>query len=302
MLRACELLGALRAPLHAHILGAPVIFGDDTTLRLIVQEMARKTVTARLWAYISAGETRDAHGAWVAYPKAALYEFTTDRGGEHPRRFLARYRGYLQADDYGGYHALYRSRRVLHAACWAHARRGFIEIDRGAKTPGLARQALAWITKLYEIEREIREHPPDLKRSVRRARTRPLLHEFRRWLMGVEPELLPQGPMAKAVRYVLSNWRALVRFTSHGILAPDSNLVERGMRPIAVARKNWLYAGAERGGHAAATAFSLIETCKLNGINPYEYLKDVLARIGGHRSDRLAELLPFNWRPLGTSV
>ena len=302
VLRACELLGALRAPLHAHILGAPVIFGDDTTLRLIVQEMARKTVTARLWAYISAGETRDAHGAWVAYPKAALYEFTTDRGGEHPRRFLARYRGYLQADDYGGYHALYRSRRVLHAACWAHARRGFIEIDRGAKTPGLARQALAWITKLYEIEREIREHPPDLKRSVRRARTRPLLHEFRRWLMGVEPELLPQGPMAKAVRYVLSNWRALLRFTSNGILAPDSNLVERGMRPIAVARKNWLYAGAERGGHAAATAFSLIETCKLNGINPYEYLKDVLARIGGHRSDRLAELLPFNWRPLGTSV
>ena len=302
VLRACELLGALRAPLHAHILGAPVIFGDDTTLRLIVQEMARKTVTARLWAYISAGETRDAHGAWVAYPKAALYEFTTDRGGEHPRRFLARYRGYLQADDYGGYHALYRSRRVLHAACWAHARRGFIEIDRGAKTPGLARQALAWITKLYEIEREIREHPPDLKRSVRRARARPLLHEFRRWLMGVEPELLPQGPMAKAVRYVLSNWRALLRFTSNGILAPDSNLVERGMRPIAVARKNWLYAGAERGGHAAATAFSLIETCKLNGINPYEYLKDVLARIGGHRSDRLAELLPFNWRPLGTSV
>ena len=107
--------------------------------------------------------------------------------------------------------------------------------------------------------------------------------------MGVEPELLPQGPMAKAVRYVLSNWRALLRFTSNGILAPDSNLVERGMRPIAVARKNWLYAGAERGGHAAATAFSLIETCKLNGINPYEYLKAVQLAPAGHQCLRSSD-------------
>jgi len=298
VMRACELLGVLRAPLHKHLLGAPVVFGDDTTIKLIVAAVRGKTVTARLWAYISAGANRNHDGGWVAYPKAALYEFTTDRRGEHPSNFLARYRGYLQADDYAGYHALYRSRRVLHVACWTHARRGFFEIDRAAKTPGLARQALAWISKLYEIERDIRDHPPDQKRSVRQARTRPLLRQFRHWLSGIEPELLPRGPMAKAVRYVLSNWRALMRFTRVGILAADTNLVERAMRPVAVGRKAWLYAGSGRGGHAAATAFSLIETCKLNGVDPYAYLKDVLARIRGHRTDRLAELLPFNWRPL----
>ena len=197
---------------------------------------------------------------------------------------------------------LSRSRVVIHVACWAHARRPFFEIDRatpaGAGPPGLARQALDWIGKLYEIEREIRDRSAHERAVERRRRTRPLLADFGRWLRAIEQDLLPQGPMARAVRYVLSNWRALTRFSRIGILEPDSNLVERCMRPVAGGRKAWLYAGAERGGHAAATAFSLIESCKLNGVEPYTYLKDVLARIGGHRQDRLAELLPFNWKPL----
>jgi len=301
VLAACELLAALRAPMHEHILGAPVVFSDDTTLRLLTDEVKGRSVTARLWAYVSAGAQPDENRAWGAYPKAVLYEFTRDRGGEHPRRFLARYRGYLQADDYAGYHALFRSRRVYHAACWAHARRGFFDIARAAPTPGLASDALAWIGKVYEIEREIRGRPPNERASERHRRSRPVLGEFRRWLTGIEPDLLPQGAMARAVRYVLSNWRALMRFTRVGILEADSNLVERCMRPVAVGRKAWLFAGAPRGGEAAATALSLIETCKLNGIDPYAYLKDVLARIGGHRKDHLAELLPFNWKPLATA-
>ena len=303
VLAACELLGALRAPLQAHILGAPVIFSDDTTLRLVTEDSTTgKSVTGRMWGYVSAGSVRDDEGVWQAYPKAVLYEFTRDRRGEHPRRFLAQYRGYLQADDYAGYHALFRSRRVIHVACWAHARRPFFEIDRatpaGAGPPGLARQALDWIGKLYEIEREIRDRSAHERAVERRRRTRPLLEDFGRWLRAIEQNLWPHGPMARAVRYVLSNWRALTRFSRIGILEPDSNLVERCMRPVAVGRKAWLYAGAERGGHAAATAFSLIESCKLNGVEPYAYLKDVLARIGGHRQDQLAELLPFNWKPL----
>ncbi len=303
VLAACELLGALRGPLHQHILGAPVIFGDDTTLRLIVEGLARdRCVTARLWGYVSAGAVCDEDGNWQPYPKAVLYEFTRDRRGEHPQRILEHYRGYLQADDYAGYHALFKSGRVLHAACWAHARRPFFDLDRaspaGTGPPGLARQALDWIGALYKIEREIRECAPDIREAQRRERTRPLLKAFGRWLYAILPDLLPRGPLAQAVRYILSNWRALNRFSRVGILEPDSNLVERCMRPVAVGRKAWLYAGAERGGHAAATAFSLIESCKLVGIEPYAYLKDVLARIGGHRQDRLAELLPFNWTPL----
>jgi hypothetical protein len=292
------LLGALREPLKAHILGAPVVFSDDTTLKLIAEQARAGTVTARLWAYISAGATRQSETSWLAYPRAALYEFTTDRRGAHPCAFLARYRGYLQADDYAGYHALFRSRRVYHAACWSHARRKFFEIAHAAKTRTLAHDALDWIGKLYEIEADIRGRPPNERQCERGRRTRALLATFLAWLRGIEPALLPQGAMAVAVRYVLSNWRALTRFTRVGILEADTNLVERGMRTVAVGRKNWLYVGAERGGHAAATILSLIETCKLNQVNPYDYLRDVLARIGQHRTDRLAELLPFNWRPL----
>lgn len=246
---------------------------------MLTDEVKGKSVTARLWAYVSAGSQRDAHGHWVDYPKAALYEFTRDRGGEHPSRFLARYRGYLQEDDYAGYHALFRSKRVYHAACWTHARRGFFwffDIARTASAPDLAHDALAWIGKLYEIERELRGRPPDERAVERRRRIRPLLGQFRQWLSGIEPDLLPQGPMARAVRYVLSNWRALMRFTRVGILEADTNLVERCMRPVAVGRKAYLSVGAPRGGDAAATVLSLIETCKLNAIGPYACLKDVL--------------------------
>lgn len=130
VLAACELLGRLRAPLHQHILGAPVVFSDDTTLKLRTEELRGRSVTLRLWEYVAAGWQRNESDAGVNYPKAVLYEFTEDRRSEHPQRFLARYLDYLQADDYSGYHGLFRSRRVYHAACWEHARRGFFEIAR----------------------------------------------------------------------------------------------------------------------------------------------------------------------------
>jgi len=125
---------------------------------------------------------------------------------------------------------------IYHVACWAHARRGFFDLARTDATPGLTHDALAWIGQLYQIEREIRGRPPDERRRERQERTRPLLNRFRQWLTGIEPDLLPRGPMAMAVRYVLSNWRALLRFTRVGILEADSNLVERCMRPVATTR------------------------------------------------------------------
>lgn len=296
VLRSTELLSTLLAPLQAHILAAPVIFADDTTIDLL--EPGRgQTRTARMWAYVSAGETQDSEGRWHPYPKAAVFDFTETREAEHPTRFLKDYTGYLQADDYAGYHATYRSGRVTHAACWAHARRKIYDIAKGQKTPGLAHQALQFIAKLYTIEAEMRDKPPDERRSIRQRETLPLLAQFKAWLEGQFPTLLPQGPLAQAFGYVLSNWQALLRFTEQGFLAPDTNLVERTIRPIAVGRKAWLFAGSTRGGDAAAVAFSLIETAKLNGGEPFAYLKDVLARIRSHRTDRLTELLPFNWRP-----
>lgn len=296
-LMSTELLARLLELLKLHVLRSPVIFADDTTLDLILGGRGA-VFTARLWVYVSAGAVRDAEGNWRDYPKAAYFEFTETREAIHPSRFLAEYTGFLQADDYAGYHATFRTGRVIHVACWAHARRRFYDIAKIQKPPGLAAEALAFIGRIYEIEGRAKERPPDERLAIRRAETVPLLSEFRRWLEGHYPGLLPQGPLAQAVSYVLSNWRALSRFTENGILAPDSNLVERAIRPIANGRKAWLFTASARGGRAAAAAFSLIETCKLNGVEPFAYLKDVLGRINSHRLDRLHELLPFNWKPI----
>ncbi len=296
-LGSTEVLSVLMPVLKCHVTRAPVLFGDDTTLEML--EPGRGTTrTARLWAYVSAGELRDGEGQWHRYPRAVIYEFTQTREAVHPIAFLKDYVGYLQADDYAGYHALFRTGAIQHVACWAHCRRKFFDVDKAQGTPGLAREALGFIGKLYEIERAVKDEPPDKRLEVRQRDTVALLGGFRTWLEGHFSKLLPQGKLAGAFGYTLSNWAALVRFTENGILAPDTNLVERGMRPIAVGRKAWLFAGSVRGGEAVAIAFSLIETCKLNGVEPYAYLKDVLSRIGSHRADRLAELLPFNWKPL----
>ncbi|MDB5923299.1 MAG: putative transposase [Betaproteobacteria bacterium] len=291
-----ELLSLLRDLLKEHVLAAPVIFSDDTALDLILGGRGQAR-TARMWAYVSAGHTQDAQDCWHDYPRAACFEFTETRAALHPTRFLADYSGYLQADDYAGYHATFRSGRVIHVACWAHSRRRFHDIVKTQSTPGLAQEALRFIAKLYEIEGRGRDLSPDKRLKMRQAETVPLLSALKRWLEEHYPQLLPKGPLAQAFGYVLSNWQALHRFTENGSLAPDTNLVERTLRPIAIGRKAWLFAGSMRGGHAAAIAFSLIETCKLNRVEPFAYLKDVLGRINAHRVDRLHELLPFNWKP-----
>ena len=296
-LGSAELLDRLIAPLTAHVLGAAVVGADDTTLPL-AESGRGKTRTARLWAYRGGAFRRaDDDLGWQAHAPAVVFEFTESREGLHPMRFLAGYRGYLQADAYAGFDALYRDGRIVECACWAHSRRKLFEVAKSQQTPGLAHEAMRFICALYAIESEIKDEPPDERRAVRQARSVPLLADFHLWLQGHSPNLLPQSPLGKAFAYTLSNWTALNRFTECGILAPDNNAVERAIRPIALGRNNWLFAGSPRGGHAAATILSLIESCKLIGVEPYAYLKDVLARINSHRVDRLAELLPFNWKP-----
>ena len=296
-LGSAELLDRLIAPLTAHVLRDAVVGADDTTLPL-ADPGRGKTRTARLWAYRGGGFRRADDGVgWEAHPPAVVIEFTESREGLHPMRFLAGYRGYLQADAYAGFDALYRDGRIVEVACWAHSRRKIFEVAKSQQTPGLAHEALRFIAALYAIESEIKDEPPDQRRSVRQARSVPLLADFHLWLQGHAPNLLPQSPLGKAFAYTLNNWTALNRYTECGILAPDNNAVERVIRPIAVGRHNWLYAGSPRGAHAAATILSLIESCKLVNVEPYAYLKDVLERINSHRVDRLAELLPFNWKP-----
>jgi transposase len=296
-LGAGELLAALRPALIAHVLAAPRVHADDTTFPLI--EGGRgQAKTARMWGYLGAGARRNDAGEWIEHAPAVAFEFTASRESAHPVRFLKGYRGYLQADAYPGFEALYRSGEILPVGCWAHCRRRFFEITKTHKPPGLAADALAWIGQLYRIESAIRGRPPDQIHQVRQNEAVPLLGEFRRWLEGHFPSLLPQSPLGQAFGYALRNWAALHRYTDNGVLLPDNNLLESAIRPIAQGRKAYLFAAAERGGHVAATLYSLLGSCRLNRVEPYAYLKDVLQRLPAYPINRVAELLPFNWAPI----
>lgn len=299
VLGSTELLQPLYEALKAHVLGAPKIHADDTLLPLCEQGRGR-LVQARLWTYLGAGSVYEAQGGvWVEHPAAALFEFTDDRRGEHVQRMLKGYQGYLQADAYAGFNALYQTGRIVEVGCWAHARRKFFEIAEAAPkdTRTTAHEALDWIGRLYRVETEIRDKPPNDKRQVRQDQAAPVLGQFRSWLDEISRAVLPRSPIAGAIGYALQNWAALTRYTESGILDIDNNACERQIRPVAVGRKNWLFAGSDRGGNAAAIAFSLIATCKLHRVEPFAYLADVLRRLPGYRINRVAELLPFRWQP-----
>lgn len=294
-----ELLQPVYEALKAQVLAAPKIHADDTLLPLSEQGRGRM-VQARLWSYLGAGSVYEAQtGVWAEHPAAAFFEFTDDRRGEHVQRMLRDYRGYLQADAYAGFNALYQSGRIVEVGCWAHARRKFFEIAQAAPkgTRTTAHEALDWIGRLYAIETEVRDKPPDEKRQIRQDQALRLLGEFRSWLDQALRAVLPRSPTAGAIGYALQNWAALTRYTESGILDIDNNACERQIRPVAVGRKNWLFAGSNRGGNAAAIAFSLIATCKLHRVEPFAYLADILRRLPGHRINRVAQLLPFRWQP-----
>ena len=298
VLGSTELLSVLYEALKGHVLAAPKIHADDTIIPLQDRDRAR-TVQARLWAYFGAGARLDDNGQWLAHPAAAYYEFTDDRRGEHVCRVLQGYSGYLQADAYAGFNALYAGGKIIEVGCWAHARRKFFEIAEAAPkdTRTSAHEALEWIGRLYAIEAEIREEPPDKKRQIREEKALPLLTDFRAWLEAALRAVLPRSPTAGAIGYALSNWSALTRYVESGILDIDNNACERAIRPVALGRKNWLFAGSDRGGRAAAIAFSLIQTCKLHGVEPFAYLADVLRRLPSYPVNRVAEFLPFRWQP-----
>lgn len=292
VLGSAELLQVLIKPLTAHVLAAPKIHVDDTVVPLLDPARSR-TIQARAWVYVAEGPQ---------HPAGALFAFTENRKGEHVQRFLHDYRGYVQADAFGGFDALFTSGERIEVACWAHARRKFFEVAQNQKAPSLAHTALDFIGNLYDIERTLKDEPPDKKQRGRQEKAVPILHDFRRWLEGNLVGLLPKSPTAAAMPYALSNYTALTRYAEAGFLDIDNNKVERAIRPLAVGRNNWLFVGSVRGGEAAATVLSLIETCKLHGVEPYHYLADVLKRLPGHPINRVGELLPFHWKRKDAAV
>ena len=277
-----------------HVMQGVKVHADDTPVSVLDPGRGR-TKIARLWAYV-----RDDRPWADLAPPAVWYQYSPDRKGEHPAKHLKAFRGILQADGYAGFNALYEPTRqagvILEAACWAHVRRKFYEIhDENRQLPGtLAEQALQRIARLYAVETPIRGRPPDERVSMRQARARALVDELHGWLQDALAQVSAKSALAKAIGYALTRWTALTRYLSDGRIEMDNNAAERAIRGIALGRKNWLFAGSNAGGERAAAVYSLIETAKLNGINPQTYLTEVIRRIAHHPVNRVDELLPWN--------
>ncbi len=285
-----DLTDPLVAALGRYALAGVKVHADDTPVPVLDPGRGR-TKTGRLWVYV-----RDDRPTGSDEPPAAWYQYTPNRKGEHPQRHLKDFSGILQADAYGGYGKIYATGRVDEALCWAHARRPFWEMydTQGRVAGSIADQALQRIAALYAIEAEIRGQPPDVRRRVRQARAGPLLDDMHAWLTSMVGRVSAKSDLAKAIGYSLTRWKALTRYRDDGRIEIDNNAAERALRGVAVGRGNYLFMGSDAGGERAAAIYSLVETAKLNGLDPQAYLREVLTRIADHPINRIDELLPWN--------
>lgn len=287
---ASSLLAPLVDAIRRHVMAASKLHADDTPVPVLAPGRG-KTKTGRLWVYV-----RDDRPAAGTAAPAVWFAYTENRKGEHPQRHLARYRGILQADAYGGYQAIYGTGQVVEAACWAHARRKFYELHQ-ARPSTITAEALRRIGQLYAIEARIRGKPPDERCRIRQAESRPLLDALQAWLRTTMETLSRKSDTTAAILYALNRWQALVRYCDDGTIEIDNSAAERALRGVALGRKNYLFVGADSGGERAAALYSLIETVKLNGMDPEGYLRQVLACIADHPVNRIDELLPWNMTP-----
>ena len=285
----------LAAPLYKlmieGVLQSYSIHTDDTPIKL--RDAHQKTkAEGRFWVY--RGDDNNPY---------TVYDYTSNRFREGPEKFLGDYAGHMHADAYAGYNSIYEKNGAIESGCWAHVRRKFFD----AQNNDLVRShtALAYIRRLYRIEREIKGLKIEVKKSIRQEKSKPILAEFRQWLDEQLNDqtlpVLPQSPIGKAFTYTLNQWEALNHYADDGHLDIDNNAAERAMRPIAIGRKNYLFVGSNRGGHTAAVIYSLIESAKRHKLNPFEYLHDILQKLPDTKISDLEKFLPDKWKTAQTN-
>jgi transposase len=291
-------MAALVDPLYeaigTHVRAGPVLFADDTTVPVLAPGTGR-TATGRLWVVV-----RD-EGSWSGgAPAAAFYRYSRDRKAEHAEALLGACRGFLHADGYAGFNGLYEvdpkraAPRLIEVACWAHVRRKHYDVHVATGAP-LAKEALERMAELFAIEADINGRSPAERLAARQTQSVARLADLERFLRAALTAISAKSTLARAIRYALSRWDALTRYTSDGRLEMTNNAAERAIRPLVLGRKNYLFAGSDSGGVRAAKMYTLIESAKLNGLDPEAYLRDIFARIADHQINRIDELLPWTW-------
>lgn len=294
--QAAHLLDPIVTRIREEGLKASKIHADDTPVPMLVPGKG-KTAQARLWTYVVDDRASGSTG-----PALVWYRFTPDRSGIHPQTELKEFTGLLQADGYAGYDKLYAGNQIREVACWAHFRRKIFENHQTSPTP-LTTDLLERIAGLYRVEDDARGQPPDVRRQHRQEKAKPQIDALRSVIDDALRRLSPKSNMAKALAYGRKRWDALTRFLDEGAAEIDNNIAERSIRGIAVGRKNWLFAGSRAGGERAAAIYSVIETCKLNGIEPQAYIAETLEKIAGNwPASRWDELMPWNWAPADTKI
>ncbi len=296
--RVAWLLGPLAERVGDYVRAGPAIHADDTPVP--VQDPGRgRARKGRLWVVV-----RDERPWGSSNPTAAYYRYSPDRKGEHAQKLLAQAQGFLHADAYAGFDKLYEpdlatgEPRLLAVACWSHARRELFDEHASTKSP-IPRQALEKMADIFAVERQINGLSAEERLRVRQETVAPMVADLKAFLEASLMRISRKSDLAKAIRYSLVRWEALSRFLSDGRLEMTNNAAERAIRPLTLGRRNWTFLGSDAGGERAAVFYTLIQTCKLNGMNPEAYLADVVARIGDHPINRIDELLPWSWRTDG---
>ncbi len=286
--RSTALLEPLADAIGRIVRGGDALFADDTPVKMQAPG-TKKTKTARVWTYV-----RDERPWSGQSPPCAWYQFTIDRKGAHPVSHLSGYKGWVHADGYSGFNGVFGADKAREMACMAHVRRKFVDVH-AAQGSAIAEEAIRRIAKLYALEKEARGKSPVERVALRQALAKPVFDDLEVWLHAQLPKISGKSPLAQAIRYALGRMPKARQYLDHGCLEADNNTAERAVKPVAIGRKNWMFAGSPRGGKAMAIAYTLIETAKLNNVDPQAWLTSVLAQIADHKINRIDELMPWRY-------